>query len=179
MSSRMGAVEHRTCAAGLSDAHPSLQNRILLNNTRIENEYKVHKKTWDFLLCTDVQQIFSFPFSLLRPYQMLEYFYVNNCSFWDRTTVLPSYRNWQWCAWVIFFESESSQSHEPFNSESPKIFRVESESIGLQAWVNVESNEISRFSYDFLLLWNGIQHTIKLRLISKKMVPNILRNGAR
>ena len=45
MSSRIGAVEHRMCAAGLSDAHPSLQDRILLNKTRIENEYKVHKKT--------------------------------------------------------------------------------------------------------------------------------------
>jgi len=29
------AVEHRKCAAGLSDAHPGLQDRILLNYTRI------------------------------------------------------------------------------------------------------------------------------------------------
>jgi len=61
MSRRIRAVEHRKCTAGLSDAHPGLQDRILLNYTRIENAHKVRKKTFDFLLCIEVQQIF-FPF---------------------------------------------------------------------------------------------------------------------
>jgi len=43
--------------------------------------HKVRKKTLSFLLCTEVQQIFSFPFSLLKRYQMPECFYVNNCYF--------------------------------------------------------------------------------------------------
>ena len=34
-----------------------------------------------FLSCMDVQQTFSFPFSLLRHYQIHECFYVNNCFF--------------------------------------------------------------------------------------------------
>ena len=34
-----------------------------------------------FLLCIEVQQTVSFPFSLLRHYQMSECFYVNNCYF--------------------------------------------------------------------------------------------------
>jgi len=62
MPCRIRAVEHRKCAAGLSDAHPSLQNRILLNNTRIENAHIVRKKTFDFLLCIEGQQNFSFRF---------------------------------------------------------------------------------------------------------------------
>jgi len=41
----------------------------------------------------DVQQKFSFPFSLLRHYQMPECFYVNDCGFWARVTVLSFYRN--------------------------------------------------------------------------------------
>jgi len=41
MSCRIRAVEHRKCAAGLADAHPGLQDRILLNFTRIENAYKL------------------------------------------------------------------------------------------------------------------------------------------
>ena len=49
--------------------------------TRIENVHKVRKKTFNFLLCIEVQQIFSFPFSLLRHYQMPECFYVKNCCF--------------------------------------------------------------------------------------------------
>jgi len=48
--------------AGLSDAHPGLQDRILLNYTRIENAHKVRKKTFEFLLCIDVQEIFCFFF---------------------------------------------------------------------------------------------------------------------
>jgi len=61
---------------------------------KIENAHKVRKKTFDFLLCIEIQQIFSFPFSLLRRYQMPECFYVNNCCFWVRTTVLSCFRNW-------------------------------------------------------------------------------------
>ena len=74
-------MEHRKCGTGLSDAHPGLQDRILLNYTRIENADKVRKKTFDFLLYIEVQQIFSCPFSLLQHYQMPECFYVNNCGF--------------------------------------------------------------------------------------------------
>ena len=69
MYCRIRAVEHRKCATGLSDAHPGLQDRILLNYTRIENAHKVRKKTFVFL-CIEVQQTFSFPFSLLKHYQM-------------------------------------------------------------------------------------------------------------
>jgi len=35
----------------------------------------------------DVQQTFSFPFSLLRHNQMPECFYFNNCCFWARATI--------------------------------------------------------------------------------------------
>ena len=48
MSCRIRAVEHRKCAPGLSDAHPDLQDRILLNYTRIENAHKARKWTFDF-----------------------------------------------------------------------------------------------------------------------------------
>jgi len=48
MSCRIRAVEQRKCATGLTDAHPSLQDGILLNYTRIENAHKVRKKTFDF-----------------------------------------------------------------------------------------------------------------------------------
>jgi len=41
----------------------------------------------------DVQQTFRFPSSLLRHYQMPEYFPVENCCFWARATVLSCYRN--------------------------------------------------------------------------------------
>jgi len=81
MSCRIRAVQHRKCAAGLSNEHLGLQNRILLNHTRIENALKVRKKPFDFLLCSQVQHIFSFPFSLLRRDQMPECFCVNNCCF--------------------------------------------------------------------------------------------------
>jgi len=94
MSCRIRAVKHRKCATGLSNAHPGLQDRILLNYTRIENAHKVCKKTFDFLLCIEVQQIFCFPFSLLRRYQMPECFCASNCCFWARATVLSCYRNW-------------------------------------------------------------------------------------
>ena len=63
ISCRIRAVEHRKSAAGLADAHPGLQDRILLNYTRIENADKVRKKTFDFLLFIEHQQTFSFSFS--------------------------------------------------------------------------------------------------------------------
>jgi len=69
MSCRKQAVEHR-CAAGLAGAHPGLQNRILLNYTRVENAHKVRKNAFVILLCIEVQQTFSFPFSLLRHYKV-------------------------------------------------------------------------------------------------------------
>jgi len=39
------------------------------------------------------QQTLSLPFSLLRHYQTLECFFINNCCFWARATVLSRYRN--------------------------------------------------------------------------------------
>jgi len=81
ISCQIRGVEHRNRAAGLAGAHPDLKNRILLNYTRIENAHKVRQKTFDFLLCIEVQQTFSFPFSLLRHYQMPECFYVNKLLF--------------------------------------------------------------------------------------------------
>ena len=81
MSCRIRAVEHRKSASGLAGALPGLKGRILLSYTRIENAHKVRKKTFDFCYSYEVQQSFSFPFSLLRHYQMPEYFYVNNCCF--------------------------------------------------------------------------------------------------
>jgi len=44
------------------------------NYTRIESAHEVTKKTFNFLLCMEVQQTFSFPFSLFRLYQMPECF---------------------------------------------------------------------------------------------------------
>jgi len=82
MSCRIRAVEHRKCVAGHAGAHTGLQGRILLNYTRIENAYKVRKKTFDFLLCIEVQQqTFSFPFFVLRHYQIPENFYVKKAVF--------------------------------------------------------------------------------------------------
>jgi len=43
VSRRIRAVEHRKCAAGLAVAHHGLQDRILLNYTRIENAHEVRK----------------------------------------------------------------------------------------------------------------------------------------
>jgi len=79
MSCRIRAVEHRKCAAGLSGAHPGLQDRILLNYTRIDNVHKVRKKTFNFLPCIEVHQIFSCPFSMLRHYQCLNALRKNCC----------------------------------------------------------------------------------------------------
>jgi len=81
MSCQIRAVEHRTRAAGLAGAHTGLQDRMLLKYTRIENAHKVRNETFDFLLLRDVQQTFSFHFSLQRHYHMPECFYVNNCGF--------------------------------------------------------------------------------------------------
>ena len=94
ISCRIRAVEHWMCAARLTCAHLCLQDRILPNYTRIGNAHKVHKKSFKFLWCIEVQQTFSFPFSLLRHYQMPECFYVKNCCFWARATILSCYRNW-------------------------------------------------------------------------------------
>ena len=81
MSRRIRAVEHRKCAAGLAGAYTGLQDRILLNYTRIENAHQARKKTFVLLLCIEVQQTFSFPFSMLKHYQIPECFHVNNCCF--------------------------------------------------------------------------------------------------
>jgi len=75
MSCRIRAVEDR-CAAGQAGAHHGLQDRNLLNYTRIENAHKVRKKTFNFLVCVEVQKTFSSRFSLLRHYQMSERSYV-------------------------------------------------------------------------------------------------------
>jgi len=48
MSRRIRALEHRTCATVLFDAHHCWQDRILLNYTRIEIAHKVRKKTFLF-----------------------------------------------------------------------------------------------------------------------------------
>ena len=81
MSFGIRAVEHRKCVAGPAGAHPGLQDRILQDYTRIEYTHEVRKITFNFLLCIEVQQTFIFPFSLLRPYQIPECFYVKNAVF--------------------------------------------------------------------------------------------------
>ena len=61
MSCRIRAVEHRKCAVGLTGAtHPSLQDRILLNHTSIENAHKVRKKTADLLLSIKSSKLLVF-----------------------------------------------------------------------------------------------------------------------
>jgi len=47
--------------------------------TGLSNCIKVRKKTFNLLLCIEVHQTFGFPVSLLRHYQMPEYFCVQNC----------------------------------------------------------------------------------------------------
>ena len=66
MSCRTRAVEHTKYAAGLAGAHPGLQDRILLNYTRIENTHKVRKKTFVFCYVQQYRspanfRFFSFP----------------------------------------------------------------------------------------------------------------------
>jgi len=61
--------------------------------TRIENAHKVRKKTFNFLLCIQIRKP-SFPFPLLRHYETPECFYVKNCCFWARATVLSCYKIW-------------------------------------------------------------------------------------
>ena len=65
----------------MCDWTAALQDRILQNYTRIENAHEVRMKTFNFLLCVEVQQTFSFPFSLLRHYQIPECFYVKKSVF--------------------------------------------------------------------------------------------------
>ena len=55
MSCRIRAVEHRKCVAGPAGAHLGLQDRILLNYTRMENVHEVRKKTFNFLLCIEAE----------------------------------------------------------------------------------------------------------------------------
>ena len=43
MSCRIRVVEHRNCATGPTDAHPGLQDQILLNYRRIKNAHEVRK----------------------------------------------------------------------------------------------------------------------------------------
>ena len=81
MSCPIRAVEHTKCVAGPSGALPGLQDRILQNYTRIQNTHEARTKTFNFLLCIEVQQTFSFHFSLLRHYQLLECFHVKKSSF--------------------------------------------------------------------------------------------------
>ena len=73
MSCRIRAVEHRKCAAGLAGVHPGLQDRNLLNRTRMRIK---SARKHSFYCYVQVQQSFSFSFSLLRHYQMPECFYV-------------------------------------------------------------------------------------------------------
>jgi len=58
---------------------------------RIETAHKVRKKTFNILLCIQVQQTFSFSILLLRHYQMAECLYVKNHCLWARATVLSCY----------------------------------------------------------------------------------------
>jgi len=60
MSCRIRAIKLRKCAAGPAGAQPGLEDRILLNYTRIENAHKVRTKTFVLLLCLEVQQTCSF-----------------------------------------------------------------------------------------------------------------------
>ena len=95
MSRRIRAVESRKFATGLSDACPGLQDRILLNYTRIENAHKVRKKTCDILLCTEVQQILFFLFICWNIIiKSLNASMLTATVFWARATVLSCYRNW-------------------------------------------------------------------------------------
>jgi len=56
-------VEHRQCAAGLAGAHPGLQDRVLINYTRIENAHEVRKKTFNFFVMYRSPVNFYFYFS--------------------------------------------------------------------------------------------------------------------
>jgi len=51
------------------------------------------QENFRFFVILEVQQTFSFPFFVLRHYQMPECFYVNNCCFLARATILSCYRN--------------------------------------------------------------------------------------
>ena len=115
----------------------------------------------------------------------------------------PFFTCGQWCVRFIFVESESSQSHKPFESEWSqghlKFFRVQSKSESWLGRVRVESQELSshknyrvtsthwfasssqcRVTRNFtfflrhFLLWNTTQHAIKWHSISQKMMPNVV-----
>jgi len=55
-SRQIRAVEDWRCAAGLTGAHPGLQDRTLLKHTRIENADKVRKKKIFFLWYIEVHR---------------------------------------------------------------------------------------------------------------------------
>ena len=44
----------------MAGAYPGLQDRVLLNYTRIENAHRVCKKTFDFSLFIEVQETLDF-----------------------------------------------------------------------------------------------------------------------
>ena len=80
MSCRIRAVEHRKCTAGLSSAHPGLQDGIFMNYTRIENAHKVRKNTFYVLLYVELKQTYFF-FLPAETSKMLECFYVKTIVF--------------------------------------------------------------------------------------------------
>ena len=93
MSCRIRAVELRKCAAGLAGFARSNLAKLGFARSNLAKLHKNWECAWStqenfcFLLCIEVQQTFSSPFSLLRHYQMVEC-YVKNCCFWARATVL-------------------------------------------------------------------------------------------
>ena len=65
----------------------------------------------------------------------------------------------QWCTQVIFVESELSQCHKPFQSESSHKTVESLRVIGLQAGVNVDSKKMQHFSYVFIATkWRPKKH---------------------
>ena len=73
--------EQSSVGARLAWRTPRFARSNHVNCSRIENAHKVRRETFIFLLYIEVQQTFSFRFSLLRHHQMPECFRVNNCCF--------------------------------------------------------------------------------------------------
>jgi len=67
-------------------------NRAKLHKSWECAQSRSTRENFQFFLCIEVQ--LTLPFPLLRHYQMPECFYVNNCCFWARATVLSCYRIW-------------------------------------------------------------------------------------
>ena len=63
MSCRIWAVEHRKCAAGLAGVHPDLQDRILLNYTKLRMRIKYARKLSIFRYVKESSKflVFLFP----------------------------------------------------------------------------------------------------------------------